>query len=162
MIEFKSIRIYNNPEATIWHDKIVGTWVSENALPEEAARKRLDEVLFIYVDGENVAGICTGVNIYVRQLKNNFLFYRCYTSVNYRKEGVSIGIWNDTYDYFNANQEFKGTKIAGLYIIYDSEIYSSIRRLYILKHIRELMLIGFNDKDHQIRVSFFDNAEFIP
>lgn len=161
-MNFTSIRIYNNPDAHLYYDRIVELWVTDGALSEEVARKRIEEVLFIYMDGENVAGICTGVNLYVKQLKNNFIFYSCYTGLKYRKEKISINIWNDTFDYFNINQEYKGLKVSGLYIIYASEIYSSIRRLYILKHIRDLMLIGFNDKDQQIRVSYFDNAEFIP
>lgn len=144
----------------ILKDKIVNFWVSENCMGESEANLRISQALAAILDDDNnVIGVCSGKPFYVEQLRDWFIYYRSYTKPEFRNLDISKFLFNSVYKFLNNSESkvFEGVDVKGIYIVFESEILNSFVKKYV--HNSNLTLIGWNDKNQQMRVSYFNNAQ---
>ena len=144
----------------ILKDKIVNFWVSENCMGESEANLRISQALAAILDDDNnVIGVCSGKPFYVEQLRDWFIYYRSYTKPEFRNLDISKFLFNSVFRFLNDSESksFEGVDVKGIYIVFESEILNSFVKKYV--HNSNLTLIGWNDKNQQMRVSYFNNAQ---
>ena len=139
-------------------NKIINMLVSENGFSPTDAEKRIKEILFVVLDeNENIAGSCSGIPYFVKELNGWFLYYRSYTSKNYRDIGISYNLINAARSYFNDNRVFKDIELQGVYAIFENAYLNQLKNYIIPRS--GLTLIGFTKEGYQIRVRYFEDAK---
>jgi hypothetical protein len=161
----KLLQVYNNHNDEI-DGKIIEFWTKEEALPnyeDEFVKTRLNEVIYVCLDSktDEIIGVCSGNDVYYPFLKNHFFYFRVFVANAWRGEnrGVAINLYYGAYDLFNKLEMFNLQKIVGILIVYESEHLNSVINYYFSEKYRNQSLIGFTEKDEQIRVSYFENVK---
>lgn len=161
----KLLQVYNNHNEDI-DTKIIEFWTKEEALPsydEEFIKTRLNEVVYVCLESDTneIIGICSGTAVYFEKLRNNFFYFRVFVAKEWRGNNrkVSINLYYGAYDLFNELEMFNLQKIVGILIIYESEHLNSVINYYHSEKYRNQVLIGYTEKNEQIRVSYFNNVK---
>lgn len=163
--EFKLLQVYDNHNDNL-DKKIVDFWTEQNALPsyeDSYIAARLSDVLFIVLNSEDtIVGVCSGTVFNYEPIRDNFLYFRVFVHSDYRTNNNSIGssMYFASFDLFNELKTFKSQNIVGLLIIYESDWLNKIIRYYNSAYYRNQFFLGWNDKNQQMRVTYFDNTSF--
>ena len=145
----------------ILKDKVLNFWISEGCMSEKEAHSRLKEVLAAVLDDDNnVIGVCSGKPYFVEQLKDWFIYYRAYTKPEYRNLDITKFLLNSVIQFMNKSEirKIEGVDVKGVYIVFESEILNKFVKKFVASESK-LTLIGWNEKDQQIRVAYFDDAQ---
>lgn len=145
----------------ILKDKVLNFWISEGCMSEKEAHSRLKEVLAAVLDDDNnVIGVCSGKPYFVEQLKDWFIYYRAYTKPEYRNLDITKFLLNSVIQFMNKSEirKIEGIDVKGVYIVFESEILNKFVKKFVASESK-LTLIGWNEKDQQIRVAYFDDAQ---
>ena len=145
----------------ILKDKVLNFWISEGCMSEKEAHSRLKEVLAAVLDDDNnVIGVCSGKPYFVEQLKDWFIYYRDYTKPEYRNLDITKFLLNSVIQFMNKSEvrKIEGIDVKGVYIVFESEILNKFVKKFVASESK-LTLIGWNEKDQQIRVAYFDDAQ---
>lgn len=142
-------------------EKVVNFWISQNCMSEEEAKNRIHGALAAILDDNNdIIGVCSGRPIYVEQLRDWFLYYRSFTKPEFRNLDISKYLLNSTFEGINKSESKKilGDKeLKGIYIVFENDILNENVKEYITSDAK-LIFIGFNDKNQQLRVRYFDGT----
>lgn len=148
-------------ENPILKDKVLNFWISEGCMSEKEAHSRIKEVLAAVLDDDNnVIAVCSGKPFLVDQLKDWFIYYRAYTKPEYRNLDITRFLLNSVYQFLN-NSEIKkleGIEVKGIFIVFESEILNKFVKKFVTSDCN-LTLIGWNEKNQQLRVAYFDDAQ---
>lgn len=145
----------------ILKDKVLNFWISEGCMSEKEAHSRLKEVLAAVLDDDNnVIAVCSGKPYFVEQLKDWFIYYRDYTKPEYRNLDITKFLLNSVIQFMNKSEvrKIEGIDVKGVYIVFESEILNKFVKKFVASESK-LTLIGWNEKDQQIRVAYFDDAQ---
>lgn len=145
----------------ILKDKVLNFWISEGCMSEKEAHSRLKEVLAAVLDDDNnVIAVCSGKPYFVEQIKDWFIYYRAYTKPEYRNLDITKFLLNSVIQFMNKSEvrKIEGIDVKGVYIVFESEILNKFVKKFITSESK-LTLIGWNEKDQQIRVAYFDDAQ---
>lgn len=145
----------------ILKDKVLNFWISEGCMSEKEAHSRLKEVLAAVLDDDNnVIAVCSGKPYFVEQLKDWFIYYRAYTKPEYRNLDITKFLLNSVIQFMNKSEirKIEGVDVKGVYIVFESEILNKFVKKFVASESK-LTLIGWNEKDQQIRVAYFDDAQ---
>lgn len=145
----------------ILKDKVLNFWISEGCMSEKEAHSRLKEVLAAVLDDDNnVIAVCSGKPYFVEQLKDWFIYYRAYTKPEYRNLDITKFLLTSVIQFMNKSESRKieGIDVKGVYIVFESEILNKFVKKFVTSESK-LTLIGWNEKDQQIRVAYFDDAQ---
>ena len=156
----KIAQIYGVDNPTL-KEKVLNFWVSEGCMPETEANQRIHQALAAVLDNDNnVIAVCSGKPLFVEQLKDWFIYYRAYTKPEYRNLDITKFLLNSVFQFLNKSETktLEGVEVKGIYIIFESEILNKFVKHFVATDTK-LTLIGWNDKNQQIRVSYFDNAQ---
>lgn len=148
----------NNP---ILKEKVLNFWISEGCMSENEAHNRIKEVLAAVLDDDNnVIAVCSGKPYFVEQLKDWFIYYRAYTKPEYRNLDITKFLLNSVIQFMNKSEirKIEGVDVKGVYIVFESEILNKFVKKFVASESK-LTLIGWNEKDQQIRVAYFDDAQ---
>lgn len=156
----KVLQVYeaHNPEID---QKIVDFWLNQNALPsleDEFVKKRLEDVLFLVLnEAEEIVGVSSGTPMYFEQIRNNFLYFRLFVKEDYRgnNRGVAMAMYYATFDLFDELKELFTQAIIGILVIYESEHLNKVINYYHSEKYRNQVLVGYTDKNEQIRITYF-------
>ena len=147
-------QVYGSLNQTL-KNKVINFWIDQNCMPEDIAKLRVEEALFAILEDGNIVAVCSGKPVWVDQLRDNFIYYRTYTKSDYRKKDLSKILFNLTKEYLNKNRIINGIEMKGIYFIYESSILNKLREF-----VRPSgTLIGWTDKNQQIRVLYLDGAK---
>jgi hypothetical protein len=144
----------------ILKDKVLNFWISEGCMSEKEAHSRIKEVLAAVLDDDNnVIAVCSGKPYFVEQLKDWFIYYRAYTKPEYRNLDITKFLLNSV-QFMNKSEirKIEGVDVKGVYIVFESEILNKFVKKFVASESK-LTLIGWNEKDQQIRVAYFDDAQ---
>jgi len=156
----KIAQIYGVDNPTI-KEKVLNFWISEGCMPEAESHQRIHQALAAVLDNDNnVIAVCSGKPLFVEQLKDWFIYYRAYTKPEYRNLDITKFLLNSVFQFLNKSETktLEGVEVKGIYIIFENEILNKFVRQFVHTDTK-LTLIGWNDKNQQIRVSYFDNAQ---
>lgn len=145
----------------ILKDKVLNFWISEGCMSEKEAHSRIKEVLAAVLDDDNnVIAVCSGKPYFVEQLKDWFIYYRAYTKPEYRNLDITKFLLNSVIQFMNKSEirKIEGVDVKGVYIVFESEILNKFVKKFVASESK-LTLIGWNEKDQQIRVAYFDDAQ---
>lgn len=145
----------------ILKDKVLNFWISEGCMSEKEAHSRIKEVLAAVLDdNNNVIAVCSGKPYFVEQLKDWFIYYRAYTKPEYRNLDITKFLLNSVIQFMNKSEirKIEGIDVKGVYIVFESEILNKFVKQFVASESK-LTLIGWNEKDQQIRVAYFDDAQ---
>jgi len=145
----------------ILKDKVLNFWISEGCMSEKEAHSRIKEVLAAVLDdNNNVIAVCSGKPYFVEQLKDWFIYYRAYTKPEYRNLDITKFLLNSVIQFMNKSEirKIEGVDVKGVYIVFESEILNKFVKKFVASESK-LTLIGWNEKDQQIRVAYFDDAQ---
>lgn len=138
--------------------KIKNMFLREGGLSENLLNSRISEMLFVAIDDVgNIVATCSGHPFYVKELQGVFLYYRSYTSVDNRTNGLSYDIINVCRSYFEENRMFLGQELKGIYCVFESPLLNKLKNYIIPRS--GLTLIGFTDQGYQKRVRYFPDAK---
>jgi len=144
----------------ILKEKVLNFWISEKCMSEDEAHSRIKEALAaILDDSDNVIAVCSGKPFFVKQLRDWFIYYRAYTKPEFRNLNIPKLLLNSVYQFMNSSESKKleGVEVKGIYIVFESEILNKFVKQFVTDS--NLSLIGFNEKEQQIRVAYFDNVQ---
>lgn len=130
-------------------------------MSEKEAHSRIKEVLAAVLDdNNNVIAVCSGKPYFVEQLKDWFIYYRAYTKPEYRNLDITKFLLNSVIQFMNKSEirKIEGIDVKGVYIVFESEILNKFVKKFVASESK-LTLIGWNEKDQQIRVAYFDDAQ---
>lgn len=140
-------------------DDIVALWTGEGVLPEAEARRRVDEVMLVAIDGEGrLAGITTRYLQHNEQLRMDLWYIRAFTSQAHRKSAIATAIavrgreWLE--QRFVSGQD---TRAQGLIYEVESELLKRIFPNAIWKPA-DVLFIGENAQGAHVRVHYFAGA----
>jgi hypothetical protein len=163
--EIKLLKVYNNHNEEI-DGKIVAFWIKENALPnyeEEFLQSRINDVVYVCLDSSNdeIVGVCSGNSVYFEQLRNHFFYLRIFVAEKWRgnNRNVAINLYYGTYDLLNELKVFNLQNIVGILIVYESEHLNKVINYYHSEKYRNQVLVGFTDKNEQIRITYFNDVK---
>jgi len=153
----KIAQVYGSENQNL-KNKVINFWIEQKCLSEQEAKVRIEEALCAILDDDNnVIAISSGKVMWVDQLRDNFLYYRSYTKSEYRNQDLSVLLLKLSKDYLNAHNIMGGVEVKGIYIIYESEILN--KNVDDFVRYSGLTLIGWTDKNQQIRVLYLDGAK---
>ena len=141
------------------NNKIINFWLKEEAFSIEVAKERVKECIFVALNEDEIVGVCSGTPMYVDTLRDWFYYYRSYTKKDNRHEGLAKLLIKETCNYLNNNRIIDNKELNGVYIIFQNELLNKYVKEYITKDTR-LIFLGFNDKDQQTRVFYFEDSKF--
>lgn len=156
----KIAQIYGVDNPTL-KGKVLNFWVSEGCMSEIEANQRINQALAAVLDGENnVIAVCSGKALFVEQLKDWFIYYRAYTKPEFRNLDITKFLLNSVFQSLNKSEvrKLEGVEVKGIYIVFESEILNRFVKQFVHTDTK-LALIGWNDKNQQIRVAYFDNTQ---
>lgn len=145
----------------ILKEKVLNFWISEKCMSEDEAHSRIKEDLAVILDDSNsVIAVCSGKPFFVKQLRDWFIYYRAYTKPEFRNLNITKLLLNSVYQFMNSSESKKleGVEVKGIYIVFESDILNKFVKQFVVTD-SNLSLIGFNEKEQQIRVAYFDDAQ---
>jgi GNAT superfamily N-acetyltransferase len=153
----KIAQVYGSNNQTL-KNKVINFWIEQKCLSEEEAKIRIEEALCALLDDDNnVIAISSGKVMWIDRLRDNFLYYRSYTKPEYRNQDLGKLLFKLSREYLNTNKIRGGVEVKGIYIIYESEILNKNADDFV--RYNGLTLIGWTDKNQQIRVLYLDGAK---
>jgi hypothetical protein len=140
-------------------DDVVALWVGENAMPEEEARRRVDEVLMVAISPDGaLAGVST---VYVQrntQLGMDLWHYRTYVAADHRMSFLALWLLWATRDHLR--ERFEGgadTRAPGMLM----EIENDFLKTYYTRgywEVSHFVFIGESERGAHVRVHYFPGA----
>ena len=153
----KIAQVYGSNNQTL-KNKIINFWIEQKCLSEEEAKIRIEEALCALLDDDNnVIAISSGKVMWVDQLRDNFLYYRSYTKPEWRNQDLSVLLLKLSKEFLTQNRIINSMEVKGIYIIYESEILN--KNVDDFVRYSGLTLIGWTEKNQQIRVLYLDGAK---
>jgi hypothetical protein len=144
---------------TVGADAIVDMWTREGVISLEEARRRVDEVLLVATNGEELVGVATCYLAHNPQLRLDLWYQRTFVAAAHRGQGVAWALTLVARDYlqqrFVAGQDTRG---AGIGFDIENEQLTARGNDAIWDHPFEYTLIGENEHGHHIRVHYFPGA----
>jgi hypothetical protein len=141
--------------------EIVHFWMAKNALSiQEAAEERAEEVVFVVRNlARQIVGLCTAKKIFSEQLNNFVYFYRTMIDPDYRRYGLALDLLIKTRDLLETQftKEMERETIGILLTVENEDINATFRKAVWPR--TGFVFVGFNRNGHQVRVSYFKDAE---
>ena len=72
---------------------------------------------------------------------------------------MAINLYYGTYDLLNELKVFNLQSIIGILIVYESEHLNKVINYYHSEKYRNQFLVGFTDKNEQIRITYFNDIK---
>lgn len=156
-----SVRIINlkeNPDQAL-NKRVIQTWEKYNMLPSVAdAEKRVKQVIFVAMKGDQVIGITTAYPVNVAQLNNNLMFaYRGMTAPDLRIPGLIVQLTKLTFEYLEKGARKKENWPLGLIMEMENQRYRSIK---LTTTPNEFSLMGFSQRGNPIYVKYFKRVYY--
>lgn len=138
--------------------KIIDFWITEGALNEDQASKRIDQVSLI---AKNEDGFIVGVSTVYKNLYHpiglHFWFFRAFVGAKYRRSGIVL-------DFLKAAQKELGIRFNQGHDPDALGILIKIQNPELMKGLHQAVLprtgfvyVGTEDGCH-VRISYFENA----
>lgn len=159
-MSFKFAQIFKSDNSAL-KSKVIDFWTSEKCMPEDEAKRRINEALLAILDAnDNVVSVCSGKALYLDSLRDWFLYYRSYTKPEFRNLDFGKALLAQVIDFMNSLEvrTIEGVNVKGVYVVFENDILNESIKDFVTKKTK-LTLIGFNDKNQQMRVAFFDGAK---
>ena len=159
-------RVWPSPtEAS--RDEVVQFWLAESALPDRTvARERAHQLVLVARDSSHrIAGVSTGLPMYVDRLGFECLFYRMYVGRAHRTIGLhSTGLgWRILQESYRLlNERFRSgcdRNMRGIYMEIENPSVMKVRNDAIWQENgMNVVFIGRTPDGRHMRVWYFDGA----
>ena len=159
-MDFKFAQIFKTDNELL-KSKVIKFWIDENCMSEKEAGKRINEALIAILDSDdNIVSVCSGKPYLVDSVRDWFLYYRTYTRPEYRNKDFAKALFVTVFDYFDNLdiRKIEGVDVKGIYVVFENDILNQSVTKFVTEKSR-LTLIGFNEKNQQLRIAYFKNAE---
>lgn len=159
MVEFTYENVWS-PKSQDLLDEIVEFWNKYKAIPPgESAIDRAKDVVFIIRDQTNaVVAVSTAKINFIKFLKLNMFYYRCFVAPEYRRQGLMTKITVETRNFLeNEHQNIKPL-CAGIIAELQNKALNEYRREAVFV-ASGLTFIGYNKNGHQVRIYYFKGAK---
>ncbi|MEQ9468556.1 MAG: hypothetical protein RLN88_14185 [Ekhidna sp.] len=139
--------------------EVINFWVAENALNEDQARKRVDQIALIARGDDNqVIGVSTMAKRLYEPIGKTFWVFRAFVAEGHRQQGVVLQLISEAKEHLNNRfNEGKDSDVIGILLKVQSPI--------LMKHFpqatwprTQFHFVGIEDGCH-IRISYFDGAK---
>jgi hypothetical protein len=140
--------------------EVLELWASENAVPEQEARRRVHQVLMVGLDPEDrLAGISTAYLQRNAQLGMDLWYYRTYVAQKHRMGNLSLGlIWasrDHLRDRFESGEDARAPGVL-------MEVENQFLKAYYNTgywEISDFLFIGESELGAHVRVHYFPSAK---
>jgi hypothetical protein len=139
-------------------DAVLEFWAREKAMPADEARRRLEELVFIAIHGEELAAVSTAQLQWSPRLRLNLWNFRSFVAERHRESGVSTTMSIRAHEYaaarFVSGEETRG---AGALL----EVENDMLKRYLNQAVWPpfgYTFIDENDKGDHVRVGFYPGA----
>lgn len=139
-------------------DAVLEFWARERAVPAEEAHARLEELVFIATDGDELAAVTTAFLQWSPRLRLSLWNFRSFVAEKHRESGVGTTIANRAHDYaaarFESGEETRGA--GGLL-----EVENEMLKRYLNQAVWPpygYTFIDENEKGDHVRIGFYPGA----
>jgi len=143
-------------------DEVVTFWLSQGALTDrKSAKERTKELSAICrnPNGELI-GVTTLVKYFHPPLQNHFLTSRTFIKENARNLGLRIKLFNRVWSEINESQLYEKEGVVGILAVLENR-YLNAKTDAVWTELRNAVLVGFDNRGLQIRVSYFPDAKIL-
>lgn len=154
MTKFNYVTAWRKNDPKIERD-VIDAWKANNILPKDVdPEKRVKEVCVVAYDGDKVAGISTiDINLY-QPLRRRFGYFRAFTLPDYGRQDIARHMAVHCRDALSQwSRDNPKEDVAGMLAVYQAK---GMGRTPV--GFSGLTLIGYNSKNQQIRVVWFDHV----
>jgi hypothetical protein len=147
----------------VTHDHVLGFWRREGAMPEDEARRRVEEVYMVAVErNEGVVGVSTAYAQRNDQLGMDLLYSRAFVGSEHRTSNIASRFALDGPPMLG--QRFargEDTRGAGLFYEVENQLLkTSLNRAVWLPS--NFFFIGENERGAHLRIHYFPGATIPP
>ena len=139
-------------------EEILNFWISENALNEDQAEKRISQIAFTVRDEDGrIIGVSTIVKRNYEPIGKTFWVFRAFVGEKYRQKGVVLELVNKAKEELNNRfNDGKDPEVIGILL----KVQSPILMKYFPQATwprTQFHYVGTEDGCH-MRISYFDGA----
>lgn len=144
--------------ALVDEDAVVDFWVREEALSPEEARVRVAEVMFVALDGRELAAVSSTYLRWDHRLGLTFWHYRTFVGSRHRQSGLAITLGIRAHEYvsgrFVTGEDTRG--VGGMLEV-ESEVLKQATNTAVWGP-PDYTFIGENDRGDHVRIHFYPGA----
>lgn len=138
-------------------------WAALGVVPDEAeVVARLEQLCYLARHGDRTVGVSTASLGRLPQLRGDFFFFRCLVAPDYRRHGVARALAVLCRQRLERwSQEHPEARALGMAAVVESPALNELSRLPVWP-ASGLTLVGYADRERQIRVAWFGHARLAP
>ncbi len=158
MYQYRLENIWENKTPQV-KEEIIDFWISEEALTEQLAHERVNQVLLVARNVDNsIIGINSVYRQHNKQLDNDFYYYRTFIAQRARGSQIVVEMLLETRDYFEIRYiDKRETEAIGILL----EVENDDLKMRLNQAIwpgSNFVYIGKNKRGDHVRIYYFKNA----
>lgn len=147
-------------DSAIRREAIVSLWTRDQALTTEAARRRVDEVLFVAIDDRDGPVAVSSVQLRnIERLRMDLWYYRTYVAADHRASSLAWVLMYITIDHLRDRYvSGEDTQGAGMFMAVQNRALKTSRDAGMWPRSK-FGFVGEDSKGAHLRVLYFPGAE---